>query len=90
MINRKKRLADGSFGPVENITGAETPEEKVKRIEAESLAAMIALTEKHEENLQLIAMNEQLQQMTLVALQGVAEINEKMLAFENKVATPAD
>ena len=45
MINRKKRLADGSFGPVENITGAETPEEKIKRLENENTVLRESLME---------------------------------------------
>ena len=83
----KRRNGDGTLGGWESVVpGKETDEQKIKRLEAESLATMIALTEKHEENLQLIAANEQLQKMTLVALEGVAEINEKMVELESKVA----
>ena len=45
MINRKKRLADGSFGPLENISGAETPEEKMKRLENENTVLRESLME---------------------------------------------
>ncbi|HEY9571042.1 MAG TPA: hypothetical protein VIR26_08595 [Metalysinibacillus sp.] len=52
--------------------------EKVARLEKESLITMAALADKHEETLQLKKMNEDLRQTTLVALEGVAILNEEV------------
>lgn len=53
-------------------------EEKVARLEKESLITMAALADKHEETLQLKKMNEELRQTTLIALEGVAILNEEV------------
>ncbi|WP_353096259.1 hypothetical protein [Tissierella praeacuta] len=37
-IVRRKRLANGTFGPFEKITDGETPEEKIERLEKEKQA----------------------------------------------------
>lgn len=52
--------------------------EKVARLEKESLITMAALADKHEETLQLKKMNEDLRQTTLIALEGVAILNEEV------------
>ena len=80
---------DGTLGPWEYINPkAETPEEKIARLEKESLVAMAALADKHEETLRLKQMNEELMQMNLVALEGVALLNEEVQQLKNKA--PAD
>ena len=53
-------------------------EEKVARLEKESIITMAALADKHEETLQLKKMNEDLRQTTLIALEGVAILNEEV------------
>ena len=73
MINRKKRLADGSFGPLENISGAETPEEKMKRLENENTVLRESLMETSlymaNQDEQLNSQNEAIMEIsTMVAL----------------------
>lgn len=77
---RVKRLQpDGSYGSWSSINSEkETPEDKIQRLETESLITMAALAEKHEETLQLKKMNEELRQTTLIALEGVAILNEEV------------
>lgn len=60
--------------------------EKVERLEKESLITMAALADKHEETLRLKQMNEELMQMNLVALEGVAILNEEVQQLKNKAS----
>ena len=60
--------------------------EKVERLEKESLITMAALADKHEETLRLKQMNEELMQMNLVALEGVALLNEEVQQLKNKAS----
>lgn len=49
-IERRKRLADGTFGELEKVMGGETVNEKLARLEAESAAAMNAVIMLFEQN----------------------------------------
>lgn len=64
--------------------------EKVERLEKEQLITMTALVEKHEETLALKKMNEELQKMNLVALQGVAELNGEVQKLKKEMEASAD
>lgn len=64
--------------------------EKVARLEKESLITMAALADKHEETLQLKKMNEDLRQTTLVALEGVAILNEEVQQIKKNSEASAD
>lgn len=82
---------DGTLGPWEYVNPTvETPEEKIARLEKESLVTMAALADKHEETLRLKQMNEELMQMNLVALEGVAILNEEVQQLKNKNEASAD
>lgn len=54
-VLRRKRLADGTLGPLEKVFDEETDREKVQRLENENTQLMLALTEQFEKNLQLEA-----------------------------------
>ena len=77
MINRKKRLADGSFGPLENISGAETPEEKIKRLENDNLQQMMAVTEVFEQNIKLMEQNAKLQEENTAIMLAMTDLFEQ-------------
>lgn len=64
--------------------------EKVARLEKESLITMAALADKHEETLQLKKMNEDLRQTTLIALEGVAILNEEVQQIKKNSEASAD
>ena len=64
--------------------------EKVERLEKEQLITMTALVEKHEETLELKKMNEKLQEMNLIALQGVAELNGEVQKLKKEMEASAD
>ena len=88
---RVRRLQpDGTLGPWEYVGAGETPEEKIKRLEQESLITMAALADKHEETLQLKKMNEELRQTTLIALEGVAILNEEVQQIKKNNEASAD
>lgn len=50
-LERRRRLQDGSFGDFEKVFDGETSEEKVDRLEQESLLLMEANLELYMENL---------------------------------------
>ncbi|KAB8139250.1 hypothetical protein F9U64_01100 [Gracilibacillus oryzae] len=75
-VVRRKRLADGSFGPPEKVMGEETDQEKIQRLESENTSLMLALTDQYEKNLQLERDNTN----TMLAL---TDIYEQMMGGSN-------
>ena len=43
---RRKRLPDGTLGPLEDVFGEETPEEKMERLEKENAFLSFSLAER--------------------------------------------
>jgi len=74
----------------EDFEQRESIDEKVERLEKEQLITMTALVEKHEETLALKKMNEKLQEMNLIALQGVAELNGEVQKLKKEMGASAD
>ena len=90
-MQKVRRLQpDGTLGPWEYVGTGETPEEKIKRLEKEQLITMTALVEKHEETLALKKVNEELREMNLIALQGVAELNGEVQKLKKEMEASAE
>lgn len=58
---------------------------QVEELKMESKMTLMALAEKHEESLELQKENERLQRLSLVALQGVAEVNEEIAKIKKSL-----
>ena len=85
-----KKVVFNFEGAEEEPVYREPLTEKVERLEKEHLITMTALVEKHEETLALKKMNEELQEMNLVALQGVAELNGEVQKLKKEMEASAD
>lgn len=66
-IERRPRLADGSFGEIEKLGDGLTDKERVKALEAENLDLKLAVAE-------LVEINEQLNTQTQLAIAELAEM----------------
>lgn len=66
-IERRPRLADGSFGEIEKLGEGLTDKERVKALEAENLDLKLAVVE-------LVEINEQLNTQTQLAIAELAEM----------------
>lgn len=56
-MRRRKRLPDGSLGPLEDAFGEPTPEEQIASLEDMNKALMLTVTDMYEENMDLQEMN---------------------------------
>ena len=84
-MQKVRRLRpDGTRGLWGYVDTGEIPEEKIKRLEKEQLITMTIFVEKHEETLDLKKLNENLQEMNLIALQEVAELNGEFQKLKKK------
>lgn len=94
-VNPKTRELVFSYDKIDEVEETEPIyqeplTEKVERLEKEQLITMTALVEKHEETLTLKKMNEELQEMNLIALQGVAELNGEVQKLKKEMEASAD
>lgn len=67
VIERRPRLADGSFGEIEKLGKGLTDKERVQTLEAENLDLKLAVAE-------LVEINEQLNTQTQLAIAELAEM----------------
>lgn len=76
---RVKRLQpDGSYGSWSSINSEkETPEDKIQRLEADSLQQMMAVTEVFEQNIKLMEQNAKLQEENTAIMLAMTDLFEQ-------------